>query len=143
MTTQDINTYFINNLDSVYEQLETKITSSSKLIVPDPVLERSTTNTYWKNIKKILITINRPPDHFVDYINKQLKTGEWISQSKSDGLVLIGKFSNNQITHVLHQYIIKYVICNICNSSKTILERNKDLRTFMIQCNKCNSKYTV
>ncbi len=135
--------YFFDNLESVYKELDEKSSGTTKMIVPNPQLEKTTTNTYWRNVKKILMTINRPPEHFIDFINKELNTGEWISNSKSDGIVLIGKFTVNQITHVLQTYIKKYVICNICNSSNTTLEKNKDLRSYVVECKKCNSKYTV
>ncbi len=140
-----METEFNKMLDIVYNNIEnkTKCFNSQKLVVPNPVLEYSTTNTYWKNVKKILMAINRTPEHFIDFINIEMKTGEWLSSSKSDGIVMIGKFKMDKIMHVLQSYIKKYVICNICNSSNTILERNKDLRSYMINCNKCNSKYVV
>ena len=81
---------FTNMIDTIYDQLEDS--TSNKLVLPNPVIEISTTNTYWKNIKKILQTINRPPDHFVDYMNKEIGNVNWLSSSKSDGLVIIGKY---------------------------------------------------
>ncbi len=144
MTNMDTTEYFNKMLDSVYTQLEDKITkSSAKLTIPVPIIELSTTNTYWKNIKKILQTINRPGEHFITYLQKELKTGEWLSQSKSDGIVLLGKFKIEQLTIIIQGYMKTYVVCNICNSVNTNLERNKDVRTYMICCNKCNSKYAV
>ncbi len=137
---------FNKMLDIVYNNISehnNKLQNSQKMVVPNPVIEYSTTNTYWKNVKKILMTINRSPEHFIDFIQTEMKTGEWISSSKSDGIVLIGKFKIDKIMHVLQDYIKKYVICNICNSSNTILDKNKDLRLYMIKCNKCNSTYSV
>jgi translation initiation factor 2 subunit 2 len=136
---------FNEMLDIVYNNIDIKLKSlnSQKLVVPNPVLEYSTTNTYWKNVKKILMTINRSPDHFIDFIQMELKTGEWMSSSKSDGIVLIGKHKMDKIMYLLQSYIKKYVICNICNASNTILEKNKDLRSHMVKCNKCNSTYSV
>ncbi len=136
---------FNTMLDIIYNNIDNKMKSqnSQKLIVPNPVIEYNTTNTYWKNVKKILMTINRSPEHFIDFIQTEMKTGEWMSSSKSDGIVLIGKFKMDKIMYVLQSYIKKYVICNICNSSNTILEKNKDLRSYMIKCNKCNSNYSV
>ena len=135
---------FNDMLDNVYNIIEEKtIKSNSKKVIPIPVIEMSTTNTYWKNIKKILQSINRPQEHFIIYLQKELKTGDWLSSSKSDGIVLIGKFRIEQLTILLQGYVRKYVVCNICNSTNTNLEKNKDLRSYMICCNNCNSKYTV
>jgi translation initiation factor 2 subunit 2 len=139
----DMNDNFFKMLNDVYVELDTLTTNSSKLIIPDPIIEKSTTNTYWKNVKKILQSINRSPEHFIEFLNKELKTGEWISNSKSDGIVMIGKFTKNQIMHVISEYIKKYVICNICNSIDTIMDKNKELRSYFVLCNKCKSQYVI
>jgi translation initiation factor 2 subunit 2 len=139
----DLEMKFNTMLNEVYTQIDEKLGQATKLVIPTPIIEKSTTNTYWKNVKKILITINRPPEHFIEYLNKQLNTGEWLSQSKSDGIVLIGKYNITQLTEVVRNYVNDYVICNICKSTNTELERNKDLRLYMVSCKKCNSKYSV
>jgi len=134
---------FEEMLDNVYSQLTEMSQPNRKLVIPSPVIEVSTTNTYWKNIKKILMVIDRPPDHFVEFLNKELKTGNWVSDSKSDGLVLIGKFKIAQITAVLQEYVKRYVVCNICKSLETKLEKSKELRCYRVECTKCNSTYVV
>ena len=137
-----MNENFNDMLNDVYSELETISTINSKLIIPDPIMKQNTTNTYWDNVKKILQAINRPPDHFIEFLNKELKTGEWISSSKSDGIVMIGKFKPIQIKHVISEYIKKYVICNICKSTDTVLEKNKELRLYYLHCHKCKSQYS-
>lgn len=136
-------TSFEEMLTNVYSQLGELNQPQRKLVIPAPIIETSTTNTYWTNIKKILMVIDRPPDHFVEFLNKELKTGNWVSESKSDGLVLIGKFKIAQITTVLQDYVKKYVVCNICKSLETTLEKSKELRCYRIECTKCNSSYVV
>jgi translation initiation factor 2 beta subunit (eIF-2beta)/eIF-5 len=140
---EHLNLNFNDMLETVYKQIEDKQSENIKLIIPNPVIEKSTTNTYWKNIKKILIAINRPPEHFVEFLNKEINTGEWASASKSDGLVLIGKFTIAQLQHVLQNYVKKYVVCGICYSTETILEKNKEYRSYFVNCNKCKSTYAV
>ena len=139
----DINTNFNDMLNDVYADLDNITSNTNKLIIPNPVIEKSTTNTYFKNVKKILQSINRPPEHFIEFFSKELKTGEWATSSKADGIVMIGKFTNTQIMHVISEYIKKYVVCNICNSTDTILDKNKELRSYYLQCNKCKSQYTI
>jgi translation initiation factor 2 subunit 2 len=136
-------TSFEEMLTKVYSQLGELNQPQRKLVIPAPVIEASTTNTYWKNIKKILMVIDRPPDHFVEFLNKELKTGNWVSESKSDGLVLIGKFKIAQITAVLQEYVKRYVVCNICKSLETKLDKSKELRCYRVECTKCNSSYVV
>lgn len=141
---KELDVNFNEMLNDVYTELDNlEVSNTGKLIIPNPIIEKSTTNTYWKNVKKILQHINRPPEHFIDFLNKELKTGEWISSSKSDGIVMIGKFTLNQITNVISNYIKKYVVCNICNSTDTILDKNKDLRSYYVSCNKCKSQQVI
>ena len=139
----EIDDNFNDMLNEVYDELEALTSNTSRLIIPNPVIEKSTTNTYWKNVKKILQSINRPPEHFIEFLNKELKTGDWISASKSDGIVMIGKFTSNQIMHVISNYVKKYVVCIICNSTDTVLDKNKDLRSYYVACNKCKSQQVI
>lgn len=136
-------TTFIEMLDNVYFQLAEFTQPHSKLSIPAPMIEVTTTNTYWKNIKKILVIIDRPPDHFIEFIKKTLHTGDWISESKSDGIVLGGKFKISQITSVLHEYIKKYVVCTICKSLETKFEKSKELRCYKMKCNNCYSSCVI
>tara|TARA_A100001037_G_C14952475_1_gene545626 strand:+ start:202 stop:606 length:405 start_codon:yes stop_codon:yes gene_type:complete len=132
---------FTNMIDTIYDQLEDS--TSNKLVLPNPVIEISTTNTYWKNIKKILQTINRPPDHFVDYMNKEIGNVNWLSSSKSDGLVIIGKYKPAKINGLLYNYVKQYVICNICNSYNTTISKNKHIKGYQLYCKKCLSQYNI
>jgi translation initiation factor 2 subunit 2 len=140
---EEIDDNFNDMLDDVYVELDILTSNTTKLVIPNPIIEKSTTNTYWKNVKKILQLIDRPAEHFIEFLNKELKTGEWISSSKSDGIVLIGKFTTNKIMHVISNYIKKYVVCIICNSTDTILDKNKDLRSYFVSCNKCKSQQVI
>jgi len=138
-----IDTDFYNMLNDVYSDLDSLSSTNSKLIIPDPIIKQNTTNTCWENVKKTLQAINRPPDHFIEFLNKELKTGEWISSSKSDGILMIGKIKSAQIKYVISEYIKQYVICNVCKSTDTIMDKNKDLRVYYLECNKCKSQYTL
>ena len=139
--TSQIDEQFYDMLNDVYSELESFTSSNTKLIIPDPILTQNTTNTCWENVKKILQAINRPPDHFIEFLNIKLNTGDWMSASKSDGILLIGKFKVNQIKNVISEYIKEYVMCNTCKSTDTTLEKNKELRSYYVNCNKCKSQY--
>ena len=132
---------FEQMLDRIYEQLNP--TKTKKLVIPNIVLENSTTNTYWKNVKKILQTINCSPDHFMEFLKREAGEVNWMSASKSDGIVFLGKYKKKKITRLLQKYITSYIICNICKSSDTQLIKNKTLRCYQLHCNKCLSTYVV
>ena len=132
---------FESMLDNIYENLEQK--QKKKLVLPKLEISNSTTNTYWKNVKKLLQTINRGPDHFVNYMNKEIGQTNWVSSSKSDGLVIIGKVNKNKIINVIQNYMKEYVICKSCNSVNTVLEKNNVIRKYELICNDCKCKYII
>ena len=132
---------FEQMLDNIYDQLNP--TKKKKLVIPKIILEKSTTNTYWKNVKKILQTIKCPPDHFIEYMKKELGEVNWISSSKSDGIVIIGKQDKKKLARTLQKYLKSYIICNICKSYETKLIKNKNLRCYELHCTKCLSTYVV
>ena len=133
---------FSEMLDNVYFNLDSSSTNKSKLILPKIELTNSTTNTYWKP-KKLLKTINRDPQHFSSFLNKEIGNITWKSSSISDGLVMIGRIKKNKIQDSVQRYIKTYVICNICKSYKTDLDKNKNTRLLELICTECKSVYTV
>ena len=132
---------FENMLDEIYNNLEIK--KKNKLILPNIEVNITTTNTYWTNIKKLLKTIKRGPDHFVQIMNKELVETNWKTASKSDGIVMIGKVKKEQLTKFTQNYIRTYVLCKVCKSHNTILQKNPTIRKYQLKCNNCNSINTV
>ena len=55
---EEIDDNFNDMLDDVYIELDILTSNTTKLVIPNPIIEKSTTNTYWKNVKKILQLIN-------------------------------------------------------------------------------------
>ena len=132
---------FENMLDEIYNNLDNK--TKDKLILPNLDINITTTNTYWTNIKTFLKTIKRGPDHFVSVMNVEVATTNWKTGSKSDGVVIIGKVKKARIMSFVQNYMKKYVVCNICKSLNTVLEKNTTIRVNQIRCKQCNSVYTI
>lgn len=127
-------------LDDIYNELE-KNKIEKKLVLTPPELDMSTTNTLWKNVKKILKQINRPPDHFINFLNEEIGNANWVSSSKSAGLIIIGKHSKDKINKVLTKYINTYVVCKNCRSTATIITKEKNVKLYKFNCESCNSNY--
>ena len=81
---------FETMLDNVYNEIGE--TEKCNLTLSPPVIEKTTTKINWKNIKDFLKTTKTPPDHLVNYIEKNIneKVG-WFSSSMSDGLLIFNK----------------------------------------------------
>jgi len=57
-------------IDNVYNELgENEVCN---LIIPPPIIEKSTTKINWKNIKEYLKITKTPPDHFFSYLEKNI-----------------------------------------------------------------------
>jgi translation initiation factor 2 subunit 2 len=134
---------FNDMLDNIYTNLE--LTTSDVLVLPIPVLEKSTTRIIWKNIKEFLKITNTPPEHLFEFIENQTnKKINWFSDSISDGLIIHDKkFSINDIKLLMKKYVNDFIICNSCKKSNTKLFKDSILRKYKIKCNFCNSESTI
>jgi len=134
-------TTFESMLDSVYSQLgETKKT---KLQLPQPIINITTTNTYWKNVKDFLKIIRRSPDQFIEFLKTELGDVNWMSSSKSDGIVIIGKVKKDKIMRTIQKYMNKYVVCEQCKSIHSSLKFNNSIRKYNFNCKDCQCNYTI
>ena len=130
---------FEKMLDEIYSNLDSQ--KKTKLVLPNIDLNITTTNTYWTNIKHFLKKIKRGPDHFVNVMSLEVAPTNWKTGSKSDGVVIIGKVKKDRIISFIQNYMKRFVVCNICKSTNTLLEKNG--RLLQLKCNNCNSQYTV
>jgi len=135
-------------LDDVYEKLGSN--TVDHLILPDPVLEKTTTRFVWKNCKAFLKITKTSPDHLLDFMRNQIDNKiriDWFSESISDGLIIhertnISKMTN-KIVALMKKYIIDFIICKICNKANTSMTKDLDLRKWKVTCSDCNSDYII
>ena len=135
-----------HNLESFDDMLNNLYTNlvkekTEKLIIPNLNINITTSNTFFKNAKDILKTLKCNPEHYVRYMNKELGSVNWVSNSKKDGLVIRGKIKVQRIKLLLQEYIKKYICCNVCNSLDTKIIKEK--RMEFKYCNKCYSKISI
>ena len=126
-------------LDDLYSNLN--IQKNDKLILPNLNIVTSTTNTFFKNAKDVLRTLKCNPEHYVKYMDTELGSVNWVSNSKKDGIIIKGKVKKLKIQLLLQEYIKKYICCNICKSLNTKIIKDKKIN--YIYCNKCFSKTAI
>lgn len=115
-----------------------------KLVLPNPNIEVTTTNTNWSNVKDFLRRVNRPPKHFIDYLAKQLNTE--VTQKTSslkDGLIIIGKHKKQKIAPLIEKYMTESVICKSCSSYNSKIKKDDATRKWVFTCKTCKSTYTL
>jgi len=132
---------FNEMLDYIY--LEIDIKKQPQLVLPNLDLNFIGKKCHWKNIKLILKKINRHPDHFFNYFEKDFSNIYWKTSSKSDGLIIEEKTNKNKIINSLHRYINSFVICKSCKSHDTLIIKDNKKRINLFQCNNCNSSYSI
>ncbi len=134
---------FLVMLDKIYNNMDQN-KNVDKFILPDPELIKNGNNIHWKNVKDFLKLVKRQPDHFLNYLGSQLSCKvNWISESKSHGLIIYKKIKSPQIIDIMKNYLVNYVICKSCKSSNTYLEKDKTIRTYNFICTNCENKYYI
>lgn len=131
---------FDNMLNEAYSLLGLK-EENNKLILPDLLLEYGTTKVHWINIEHFLKTINRPSNHFIKWLNKEIPNINinWLSNLETDGLLLHNKnIKKDYLINILLKYINNYVICSSCKSYNTIIQKNNKQYEFI--CLNCEMK---
>lgn len=134
---------FDQRLEEVYKILDTD-DFEERLVLPNPDIEVTTTNTNWNNVKDFLRKIKRPPKHFIEFLAQELNTEvTQKTSSLSKGLIIIGKHKKTKISPIIDKYMNKSVICKSCKSYNTKIKKNDSTRKYVLTCGKCRSTYTL
>ena len=140
-----IETNFDTLVKDAYYKLQYYQTPNKKLILPDIIVEIVTTRLHWKNVKDYLKTINRHPDHFIEWLKTELPNLEinWFSGSKSDGLIIHGKRQKkSNIIDIALKYINIYIICPSCKQTDTTMTKFNH-KQWEFKCEDCGMKKFV
>jgi translation initiation factor 2 subunit 2 len=143
MTSLEID-LFDNMLNELYDNLE-QTNDTTKIILPEPIIIKNGSTNMWKNVKAFLKITKKPPDHFVIFIRNEANCHvNWISESKSDGLIFsIKKLKKEFLIDQMNKYLKEYVICKSCKSINTIIQKDKQIRKYNFICLNCNTEYYI
>lgn len=118
------------------EQLPEEMTSTERFEIPAVRGHLQGAKTIINNFFEIAKVLDRPPQHLLKYITKELAApGEIIKQS----VVFTGKISAKKINEKIQQYADELVFCKECGKPETKL--NKDAGVVMLTCQACGAKY--
>ncbi len=132
---------FIDMVNKAYQTLEQE-SKGDTLILPTIVTEIGTTRLHWKNVKDYLRVVRRHPDHFMDFLKDQLpgKDVNWYSGSKSDGLIIHGKYQKQaEVSELAIKYVKTFVVCSSCGSADTSLTKQSS-KSHEFECQSCGMK---
>ena len=133
-------------LDNIYDEMHWESEGRFELVLPQLNIKRGTTKMVWSNVKELLKLIQRSPDHFIAWLNKDLqKSVSWNSKSLSDGLTIHSVMRVDEIKGSIIKYINKYVICESCKKANSQLVKDKTMKKDInrFECINCGfNKYT-
>ena len=134
---------FEEMLNKAYEQLDKTKVEENKLVIPEPFIDMQPRKTIWRNTKDFLMVVNRHPDHFLKYLKNQKYDADWLSESKSHGILIKKRIKKGDINRLIVRYMDNYVVCPSCKSINTFITRNKEFRIDNFKCNNCGFNKSV
>ena len=129
------------NYEEMLEEALSKIErKETKQRFQKPVVQSivQSNKTIIKNFGKIADYLRRDRKHLAKYLMQNLAAPGVI---QGDSLILNSRISSTIIQKKLDNYIKDYVICKVCGSADTRLE--KEGRILYLRCEACGAKYPV
>lgn len=137
-------TYYelLNRLIQFLDQNDSNHNHEKRLIIPSPKIARDgSKKTIFTNFELICTKLERNGEHLINFISTEL--GTTASVQEGGRLVLKGRFQPKGIENVLKNYIREYVLCDSCNSPKTILKKDISTRLIFLRCFYCGAWRSV
>lgn len=126
-----------------YKELN-QIKTNNVLRLPEMKIIINPTRLHWTNVIEYLITINRDPNYFMDYLKHELSTKEinWVSDYNS-GLIIQGKKQKKEeIKALAIKFVSIGVVCSACQKTNTIMTKMNS-KYYEINCEDCGNKKTL
>ena len=114
---------------------EAQAQSEDRLKLPEPKTMVSGKRTYWINYIEFPTILRRDPAEFLNYFRSQLAINASIENGRA---IFMGRPDKQSFSALLQRYLKERVICPVCNSPDTRLEKSKQLTT--IVCEACGAR---
>ena len=103
--------------------------------LPEPRTMVSGKKTYWINYIDFPTILRRDPTEFLNYFRTQLAINASIENGRA---IFMGRPDKQSFAALIQRYLKERVICPVCNSPDTHLEKSKQLTT--IVCEACGAR---
>jgi len=132
-------------LDRIYgliKKLNPDFVEKTRVNIAVPIVNRvGRSRSVWINFADICNSLNRPTDHLFQFILTEL--GCEGSIGGENQFLLKNKYNNKHIESLLKKYVLDYVQCTNCKSTKTNLKKDNSTRMQVLACTICKSEKTV
>jgi len=131
-------------LKRLYDRISSRTDQEGPLgqrrhIDPPEVGRVGTKRVAWINFYNNCKSVNRPPNHVLEFVLSELGTTGSIAADNK--LIIRGRFQPKQLENLLKKYIAEYVTCKTCKSPDTTLK--KENRLLFKVCSSCGSSTSV
>lgn len=109
--------------------------TEERLKLPEPRTMVSGKRTYWVNFIDFPTILRRDPAEFLNYFRSQLAINASLENGRA---IFMGRPDKHSFSALLSRYLKERVICPVCNSPDTRLEKVKQLTT--IVCEACGAR---
>jgi translation initiation factor 2 subunit 2 len=97
-----------------------------------------TTRTIWSNFSEVCSIMDRPLDHVLAFLERELAVRASISRSSS--LVLPTRIESRRMGQIMNTYVTDYVLCPRCKSYRTSMHKNRVQRITYVTCLDCQAE---
>jgi translation initiation factor 2 subunit 2 len=125
-------------LDSAYENLPDKTELAERFEIPKIRGHLQGNKTVVTNFHQIAQFFNRPVEHFLKYIQKELATPGVLVKN---GVIFGTKIPASRINEKVEKYVEEFVLCKECSKPDTKLI--KEDKFLFKKCLACGSKQSV
>ena len=109
--------------------------SEDRLRLPEPKTMVSGKKTYWINFIDFPNILRRDPNEILNYFRTQLAINASIENGRA---IFMGRPDKQSFSALIQRYLKERVICPVCNSPDTHLEKSKQLTS--IVCEACGAR---
>jgi translation initiation factor 2 subunit 2 len=114
---------------------ENAASSEDRLKLPEPRTMVSGKKTYWINFIDFPNILRRDPAEFLNYFRSQLAINASIENGRA---IFMGRPDKHSFSALVERYLKERVICPVCKSPDTHLEKVKQLLS--ISCEACGAR---
>ncbi len=125
-------------LNRAYEKLPKVELKKARFELPEIQSIIIGNRTFIKNFQQICEAMNRDEQHLLKYFVKEIATAGNI---ESEQAIFQGKFGTSLISHLIDEYIKKFIICPVCRSPDTKIIKEERFR-FLV-CEACGAKSSL
>ena len=120
------------------EQLPEVVFEKERFEIPKVRGHLEGNKTIISNFTKIAEVLQRPPEHLLKFILKELATPGLIRQNE---LIIGTKIAASRINEKIRQYALEFVLCPECGKPDTKIVKEGELAS--LRCLACGAKQVV